>query len=257
MSQPRTHPHKAFWEAVTIVTILLLILLFSVLRLNGYLGGGDAGEDDNGQQERKKKVVQRGGEPKKPATSTPGPGTPGGDGSRSGGRGEVTGGGGGDDQIKLKFGDKNKNTVQFLLPQKSKHEHVQVTIEEEIPRDFTVYRARFDPHYDDIIPVAPVKPGGPVSALNPKPLSPLKVSIEPPSPLLMGVVGSPTPYFNITGVPVQIGSEKPLEIALSGKSVPIPARTGANVEVLSTIGSRTPLSPPKVRPLMIVSGLRY
>ena len=98
MQVQTTHPNKAFWEAATLVGILLLILLVSICSLKGRLWGSDGsdgdGTDDGG--EGRDRFNPR--EPDGP-TTTPGdpppPRDPGGDdGDSDAGSGDGPGNGG-------------------------------------------------------------------------------------------------------------------------------------------------------------------
>ena len=73
MSQPSAHPNKAFWEAVALVALLLLILLFSVLHLGGWLGGGKEAADETIPQDVAD--VNNPASNEKDVTTTPAPGT--------------------------------------------------------------------------------------------------------------------------------------------------------------------------------------
>ena len=76
--QPSTPPNKAFWEAVTLVGILLAVLLLSVFHLKGWLpSGSDGGQDSGGRDPSSRSRSDRSGQTPpgtpEPSESSPGP----------------------------------------------------------------------------------------------------------------------------------------------------------------------------------------
>lgn len=59
MVQPSTRPNKAFWEAIILVGILLLILLLSVLHLKGWLPGPGSKRPGEVEKQRKKEKEKK------------------------------------------------------------------------------------------------------------------------------------------------------------------------------------------------------
>ena len=109
MQVQTTHPNKAFWEAATLVGILLLILLVSICSLKGWLWGS-GGSSDTGGADPSDPANPRGpggggdppvtpSNPTDPPTprdpSGGGDGGPGGGGRNDGGPDSREGGGGG------------------------------------------------------------------------------------------------------------------------------------------------------------------